>query len=67
MSRIARTFAEEYGEQLNGRGRQFVTSILDGTERMRLLIADLLEYSRVSREPMERSSLNCQTALDETT
>ena len=67
MSRIARTFAEEYGEQLNGRGKQFVTSILDGTERMRLLITDLLEYSRVSREPMERSSVNCQTALNEAT
>jgi signal transduction histidine kinase len=32
---------------------------------MRLLIADLLEYSRVSREPFERSRVNCQTALDE--
>ncbi len=67
MSRLARTFAEEYGDQLNGRGKQFVTSILDGTERMRLLMADLLEYSRVSREPMERSSVNCKTALDEAT
>jgi PAS domain S-box-containing protein len=67
MSRLAQTFAEEYGQELNGRGRQFVTSILDGTERMRLLIADLLEYSRVSREPMERALVNCQTALEEAT
>ena len=65
MSRLARTMAEMYGEELDERGTQLLTSLVDGTERMQMLISDLLEYSRVSREPLERAWVDCRAAFDE--
>ena len=43
-----------------------MTSIVDGTERTRMLIADLLEYSRVSYDTMNRESVDCQLEFEET-
>ncbi len=65
MSRLARTMAEMYGDDLDERGTQLLTSLVDGTERMQMLISDLLEYSRVSRETLERAWVDCRAAFDE--
>jgi PAS domain S-box-containing protein len=65
MSRLARTMAERYGERLDAQGTQVLTSIVDGAERMQMLISDLLEYSRVSREALQRATVDCRAAFDE--
>ena len=65
MSRLARTMAEKYGDQLDSQGTQLLTSLVDGAERMQMLISDLLEYSRVSREPLERAKVDCRAAFEE--
>ena len=43
-----------------------MTSIVDGTERTRMLIADLLEYPGVSYDTMNRESVDCQLEFEET-
>ncbi len=65
MSRLAGALAEQYGDRLDDDGRRLVTSISDGSERMQMLISDLLEYSRVAREPLERSWVDCNAAYKE--
>lgn len=43
---------EEYGERLDGDGREFVGRIRQGVQQMGELISDLLEYSRMERRDM---------------
>ncbi len=47
---------QQYGQQLDVRGRRFIANTMTAAERMRDLIHDLLEYSRVGVQqgPMER-------------
>ena len=51
---------KRYADQLDERGRQYVDFALDGSERMELMINDLLEYSRIGRmdDDMDRVDLN---------
>jgi light-regulated signal transduction histidine kinase (bacteriophytochrome) len=65
MSRLAGALAEVYEDRLDDDGRRLVTSIMDGAERMKMLIDDLLAYSRAAREPLERSWVNCQAAFED--
>ena len=44
--------AEEYAEQLDEEGRQFVTRIRLGVQQMGELIADLLDYAHLERRTM---------------
>ncbi len=46
--------AEEYGEQLDGDGREFVRRIRHGVQLMGELINDLLAYSRMERRDMSQ-------------
>jgi signal transduction histidine kinase len=66
MSQFAGCLAEEYADRLGEEGRRLITSIVDGTDRMQTLISDLLEYSRVSREPPERTPVDCSAVFLET-
>ncbi|MEE1799404.1 CHASE3 domain-containing protein [Streptomyces sp. JV176] len=40
---------KRYGEQLDGRGKQYIDFAVDGAKRMQILINDLLTFSRVGR------------------
>jgi signal transduction histidine kinase len=51
---------------LDEEGRRLLAGITDGLDRMRTLIGDLLEYSRVGGQPSERSAVNCESVLKET-
>jgi PAS domain S-box-containing protein len=62
MSQVVERFALERGNRLDQSSRRLIVAITDGLERMRMLISDLLEYSRVSRDPPSRENVNC-TAL----
>jgi light-regulated signal transduction histidine kinase (bacteriophytochrome) len=51
---------KKYGENLDPRGRDYIAYAIEGGERMRALINDLLAYSRIDsrREPFRRVDLN---------
>lgn len=43
----------DYGDRLDVEGRGYIAKAVAGTERMRQLISDLLDYSRVTRHGVE--------------
>jgi signal transduction histidine kinase len=59
--------ARRYENELDEPGREFIAHIVDGSERMRVLIRDLLEYSRLDR-PRERNDMvDLDEVFEETT
>lgn len=59
---FARIFAEDYGDRLDGEGRRLLKVIRDNSQRMGVLIDDLLAFSRMGRnalatEPVDMNKL----------
>ena len=46
MTGFVQLLEKRYSDVLDDRGRRYVSHIVDGSARMRMLIEDLLEYSR---------------------
>ncbi|AYN43993.1 HAMP domain-containing protein [Streptomyces dangxiongensis] len=55
---------KRYGEQLDGRGKQYIDFAVDGAKRMQVLINDLLTFSRVGRLNDAREPVDLDTVLD---
>jgi signal transduction histidine kinase len=55
---------KRYGDQLDGRGRQYIDFAVDGAKRLQVLINDLLTFSRVGRASEVRVQLPLDAALD---
>jgi signal transduction histidine kinase len=53
----------DYRDRLDESGKTFLDSILAGTERMRTLIRDLLEYSRVGQGDLRREPIAMEELL----
>ncbi len=53
MQGFALALKEDYGERLDGEGRQYLERILQSSSRMDRLIRDILTYSRVSRRDVQ--------------
>lgn len=49
---------EEYGQLLDANGKEYLKRICAASDRMALLIDDLLELSRVTRTELHRKSIN---------
>ena len=67
---------KRYGDQLDERGRQYISFAVDGAKRMQVLINDLLTFSRVGRgneasvrlpldEPLDDAIGALRAAIDE--
>jgi signal transduction histidine kinase len=54
----------DYRDRLDDSGKTFLDSILAGTDRMRTLIRDLLEYSRVGNGELRRERVPADDLLD---
>jgi signal transduction histidine kinase len=54
----------DYRERLDESGKSFIDSILAGTDRMRTLIRDLLEYSRLGHGELQRELVPADQVLD---
>jgi light-regulated signal transduction histidine kinase (bacteriophytochrome) len=52
-----------YSDLLDDRGRQYIEYAVDGATRMRTLIDDLLEFSRVGRTGREFTAVSCDEVL----
>jgi PAS domain S-box-containing protein len=49
---------EDYGAQLPEEGRRYLQTIREGAQRMGVLIDDLLTFSRLSRQPVNKQPVN---------
>jgi light-regulated signal transduction histidine kinase (bacteriophytochrome) len=60
---------EDYGDELPEEGRNYLQTIRNGAQRMGALIDDLLTFSRLSRQPLEKqptaSTAMVRDVLDE--
>ena len=55
---------DRYAGDLDDTAREFIDFAVDGAERMRTLINDLLEYSRVNVQERPLESVSCDEALN---
>jgi PAS domain S-box-containing protein len=55
---FSQALLEDYGDQLDETGREYLKRVRSGSVRMANLIDDILQLSRVSRAGMQRQSVN---------
>ncbi|MEX2592308.1 MAG: PAS domain S-box protein [Anditalea sp.] len=55
----------KYKDLLDDKGKRYIHFASDGAKRMRLIILDLLEYSRVGRTEEDRQLINLEALLKE--
>ena len=58
--------AEEYGDELDAEGREYMDFAVDGAERMQSMIDGLLEYARVQTRAEDFSETDAATVLADT-
>lgn len=64
ISNFAGLLARRYKGKLDEQADQFLDFMLDGTARMRRLISDLLEYSKVVHAGPPQDEVDCSSALE---
>ncbi|WP_439504356.1 PAS domain S-box protein [Sediminibacterium sp.] len=56
---------KKYGEILDEKGKKYIFFAVDGAKRMRQIILDLLEFSRVGRQELKEELINVRGVLDD--
>jgi PAS domain S-box-containing protein len=62
---FSQAVVEDYGEELPQEGQRYLQTIREGAQRMGVLIDDLLAFSRLSRSPLHRQSINTTSLVRE--
>ncbi len=65
VSGFTQLLAKKYGSKLDEKAQQFIKFSVDGCARMKGLIDDLLEYSRVDSRGKTLEAVKCDTVLDQ--
>ncbi|HEU4326316.1 MAG TPA: CHASE3 domain-containing protein [Roseiflexaceae bacterium] len=65
MQGFAVALQEDYGEQIDAQGQEYLQRILDAGQNMEQLISDLLTYSRLSRAELLFGDVPLRQALDD--
>ena len=60
-------FKKKYEDQIDETAEQYISFAVDGAERMKKLITDLLEYSRIGSNKQSFEIIDCQSLLNEVT
>ncbi len=58
MDGFSRALLEDYADQLDARGRDYLSRVLAGARRMSLMIDGLLKFSRVDRSELARQAVD---------
>jgi PAS domain S-box-containing protein len=64
MQGFGQALTEDYGEQLDELGRNYLGRIVAGAKQMDVLILDLLAFSRLSREEVVLGPVSLDSAID---
>ncbi|MFN3299520.1 MAG: PAS domain S-box protein [Sediminibacterium sp.] len=56
---------KKYGDILDEKGKKYIYFAVDGAKRMRQIILDILEFSRVGRQELKIEEVNIRSILDE--
>ena len=56
---------KKYGDKLDEKGKQYIHFAVDGAQRMRQIILDLLEFSRIGRLAEEPEKIDLNSLLKE--
>ena len=65
MQGMATILLEDYGDKLDATGKQYAQRIIMASDRLDRLINDLLAYSRVSRESIQATRVELDSAVQE--
>lgn len=55
---------EDHADQLDEEGKKYLANLVSSTQRMNLLIEDLLAYSRVERREIKKTNVNLDRLID---
>ena len=55
---------EDYADQLDGRGKEYLSRVRSEAQRMGVLINDLLQLSRVTRDPMQQGPVDLTAMVE---
>jgi PAS domain S-box-containing protein len=61
---FAEVLEEKYGDRLDAKGRKFLSYIMEGTDRMKRLIEDLLAYARVTTQARPLAPVDCVAVFE---
>lgn len=64
VSSYLQLLERRYADELDEDAEEFIEYAVDGAERMRRMIEDLLEYSRAGREEVDRRPVDCNDVLE---
>ncbi len=56
---------KKYGDVIDDRGKKYIAFAVDGAQRMRQIILDLLEYSKVGRAEQDPENIDLNELVDE--
>ena len=65
VSSFCQLLEQDYGDKIDGDGKRYMTYVVDGAERMRRLIRDLLAFSRVGSQGISLSLVASDVALND--
>lgn len=65
ITSFSELFIEEYGDKIDGDGKQYLQFIISASHRMKQLIKDLLTLSRIQTKAKEFISLDCNQIIKE--
>jgi signal transduction histidine kinase len=66
ISGFVQLLARRYEDELDADAHHFIQRVVDGTERMHNLIADVLAYSRVGRRTEQFAAVDCDDLMANT-
>jgi signal transduction histidine kinase len=64
VSSFVDLFLRRHGQSIDSDGEELLRYVVDGVQRMRQLINDLLAYARLERSPTTSGNVDCERALE---
>ncbi len=65
VSSFLERLEKKYAGQLDDKAQQYIDFAVDGAQRMRRIILDLLNYSRMNQQEIEREEVELDTLLED--